>query len=154
MALIDDAEFLAMSLAAEALAGVSSDVRDAARETASAYVRTRIKPSYSNVDEAVLTGFDVKDCVAAQAAWRALAYRGVSDADPTWKVVQERYAASEKWLDMIRDGEAELLGAEKDKGGAKVSTSGTPRWSKDAYADPYSGLGGIYTGIDLGDGES
>lgn len=160
MAIITDAEFLAMSLASDALNGESTTVRDAARSAASGRVLAAAKKRYALATSWTVSGVtigdappELKDATAAIGAFIALAHRGVSDRDPTYTIVKDRHDAAVAFLITLADGEhAELSTVDMSKGGVVVRTSGRRRWGRDALTS-YAYCPST-TGIDLGDGES
>lgn len=160
MAILTDAELLAMSLAVEALNGESTTARDAARHAASARVLASVKKRYAVASSWTVSGvtasdapYELKDAAAAIAAFTLLAHRGVNDRDPTYVIVKDRYAAAAKFLVDLSIGEdVELVDVEMTKGAPLVKSGRAPRWNRDALLG-YS-LPCPTTGIDLGDGES
>jgi len=160
MAILTDAELLAMSFAVEALAGESTTARDAARANASARVLASVKKRYTVGASWQASGvtassapYELKDAAAALAAFALLAHRGVNDRDATYTIVKDRYTAAVKFLLDLSIGEdVELVDSEMTKGGPIVASGRAPRWNRDAlrgYCLPCP-----TTGIDLGDGES
>lgn len=161
-ALLTDAEALAMSLAEDAINGIDVAERNVHRYAASARVLSSTVKRYTIPIAYAIDGsdapFELKDAAAAIFAMTLLARRGVSDRDPTYLIVKDRYTAANAWLKQLSDGEdVELVDGEITKGGPLVghgATSRQSRWSRRAL---YGGCCAPFctvTGIDLGDGES
>jgi hypothetical protein len=125
---ITDAELLALSLAADALADILSTTRDTHRAVASAEVRsvieTRFAPDGWTPDD------DVKSAVAAIAAESLLAHRGYNPGG-NGVAVAERAKRARAWLVDVRDGKALPLGWEDltDRRGPLVAGTDASRWA-------------------------
>lgn len=129
-ALITDGELLELSFAANALAGVAVDVRDAHRQAASDTVRSKLAPRVSAAVSAGYTpGSDVKGAVAAIASYTLLAYRGYSPEAGADKSVQARYETALAWLEDVRNCRAEPIeGGAIDRGAPKIASASPPDW--------------------------
>lgn len=133
MAIITDAELLALSLAEVALSEIASEVRTMHRETASARVRAAIVKRYPGTEASLAGVWEAKDMAAALAAFSLLVRRGVSASDDSWKTVKDRRDNAEAWLVSLVNGDIELADLEPTKGAPMVATSGTPLWTKNAF---------------------
>lgn len=142
--LISDAELLALGLAAEALGGISSAVRDAHRATASgialAYLGVRFE-----VPSDWTCGPDVRGAVAQIAAASALGRRGYNPQAKTSDPIAARAAAAEAWLQRIVDGDVRPLNVESlaERRGALVAgtLSSAWDWRRSTTGGRYDGCG-------------
>jgi hypothetical protein len=133
MALITDAELLAMSFAEEALSGIDSTVRTTHRELASARVRTYVVKRYPAAEADLAGIYELKDAAASLAAFSLLSRRGVDARNQTWPIVERRWAAAEAWLVALVNGDVELADLEPTKGAPMVATSGDPQWTNATF---------------------
>lgn len=109
MAVLTDAQLLLLGVGIEALTGIASNVRAAHCASASEWALSFIRPRYRAALAADWTAPEsVTEAAAARASFTLLAYRGMSDTDPTFAIVRERYAEVKAWLQSINDGSIQL----------------------------------------------
>lgn len=127
--LITDAELLSLSMASDALNQLAQPVRDEHRKAASDRIRSSLAV---RVSAAEADGFapqrDVKEAVAARAAYTLLARRGYSPEAGVDRTVAARWEDTLVWLEAVRAGKAHVLGYPSDRQGAKVGGTDTSQW--------------------------
>lgn len=100
--LITDAELLALGIASNSLASVSSPDRDLARSAASSMVLSYLQKRYALPLQS--WSVDVKRATATIAAYDLLARRGYNPASGSDMMIQQRYDHAVTWLRDVARG--------------------------------------------------
>lgn len=138
MAILTDAEMLALGIPDEALEGLSSTVRDAHREAASERVVSAIGRRWSG---ATTYGYDCKEVAAVLATYSLIARRGYAPVAGASDPIIARVKLAEAWLALVVDGERDPTTNGTRIGAPMVATAGTPLWTRDAFNGPTSSGG-------------
>lgn len=136
MAILTDAELLALGIGVDSLTGIDSTVRDAHREDASEWVLSFVRPRYEDALAAdYVAPASLKGAAATRATMTLFAHRGVSNRDPTYIIVRDRLADVAKWLEEILAGSVQLGEGPTRRAPVIVSTPSTWGLSRSGLSD-------------------